>query len=73
MDTNMNQSLENSVEHKEKMGQIAENAIAFVKQLEVMGFDKKTLRFEGELNSKETLSYKKRFKELLHSVDKLDE
>lgn len=69
----MNNSVtEECAELQEQKDDVFEDAVAFVKQLEVLGFDKKTLRFEGELSNKEILVYKNRLIELINSVDKLD-
>lgn len=51
---------------------VVEKAEKFINQLEVLGYDKRTFRFKGELTSRETLSYKKRLKELIDAVNNLN-
>lgn len=55
-------------EEKEK---VVDKAEEFIKQLELLGYDQQTFRFEGELTSTETLSYKKRLNELIDAVSSL--
>lgn len=49
--------------------EIVEKAVKFIKQLKVLGYDKQTFRFEGELTPRETLLYKKRLSELIDVVE----
>lgn len=69
----MNQQMieETGSTFKEKQ-MVVDKAEKFITQLEVLGYDKKTFRFKGELTSRETLTYKKRLKELIDAVNNLN-
>lgn len=63
--------VESCADHKQKVGDVCENAVAFVEELEELGFKKHTLRFEGQLSEKELLSYKSKLIRLINSVENL--
>lgn len=69
----MNQQMieETGSTFKEKQ-MVVDKAEKFITQLEVLGYDKKTFRFKGELTSRETLTYKKRLIELIDAVNNLN-
>lgn len=74
MDNSMNGQIEEretNVFGEKSMLEIADKAESFIKQLQVLGYDKKTFRFERELTSQEILTYKKRLSELIDAVDTL--
>lgn len=56
------------IELKENQ-EIVEKAVKFIKQLKMLGYDKETFRFKGELTARETLLYKKRLSQLIDAVE----
>lgn len=66
------QIIEKSGSIFEEKKRVVDKAEEFIQQLEILGYDKRTFRFKGELTSKEILSYKKRLKELIEAVNNLD-
>lgn len=62
---------ETNVFGEKSMLEIADKAESFIKQLQVLGYDKKTFRFGRELTLQEILTYKKRLSELIDAVDTL--
>lgn len=56
----------------EEKEMVVDKAEEFIKQLELLGLDKRTFRFKGELTSRETISYKKSLNELIDAVNNLN-